>query len=103
MIPRPYLPFLSMTTNTVPQWTFGDRIRKIRRESGLSQEQFAARIRVTRPQLGAWEANENGPRDVVAVAVAIQHEFGVPAGWVLGMPASEGSDLTGWYAFGYSA
>ena len=50
-------------------WTFGDRVRKIRRASGDSQETFAQRIGQKKESLAAWETGRNAqPRGVVAIA-----------------------------------
>jgi transcriptional regulator with XRE-family HTH domain len=79
-----------MTTNAVvpfrfvPEWTFGERVRKIRRESGLSQTEFATRIGANDRALASWETGRTKPQDIVAVAKRIRKEFGVPTAWTLG-------------------
>jgi transcriptional regulator with XRE-family HTH domain len=82
-----------------PQWSLGDRIRKIRHEMGLGQVEFAAKIGVTRAALGSWESGyAAGPRDVVSLAKRIELLSGVPAEWVLGLhdgsPPVRGADTT---------
>jgi site-specific recombinase XerD/transcriptional regulator with XRE-family HTH domain len=74
-------------------WNFGDRIRKIRREAGISQAEFADRIGVGHGSLANWESDLARCRDEVAVAKAIEREFGVPASWTLGLtdPGPDGS------------
>lgn len=74
-----------MDTNNLPQWSFGDRIRKIRRDRHMTQDQFAARIGTKGPTLDAWEQGRNRPKDVVELAQTIEAEFGVPAAWTLGV------------------
>jgi len=69
----------------VPQWTFGDRLRKIRRDAGLSQVEFAERIGRGEKAVASWELSTNEPRDVVTLAKRIEVAFGVPAGWTLGL------------------
>lgn len=69
----------------VPEWTFGDRIRKIRRDARLSQGEFAAGIDRGSKSVAAWESGTNTPGDVVAVARRIQLVYGVPAQWTLGL------------------
>lgn len=69
----------------VPSWTFADRLRKIRRETGLTQADFAGRIGVGDKAYGAWESGANQPGDIVAVAKRIELAFRVPASWVLGL------------------
>lgn len=69
-------------------WNFGDRLRKIRREAGISQAEFADRIGVGHGSLANWESDLARCRDEVGVAKAIEKEFGVPASWTLGLSDS---------------
>lgn len=67
-------------------WTFGDRIRKIRRAVNVSQGEFADAIGRTRESLSTWESGRiDAPRDVVAIAKRIELAYGVPASWTLGL------------------
>ena len=80
-----------MTTDPVisaiPQWTFGDKVRKIRRSAGMSQVEFAQRIGVKGVTVGSWETNPSEPRGLVALSKRIEMAFGAPglAEWLLGM------------------
>lgn len=67
------------------QWTFGDRIRKIRRLTGESQAAFAAAINQGEKSVGAWESGTNEPRNAVAIAKRIELRWGIPATWTLGL------------------
>lgn len=71
----------------VPEWTWGDRLRKVRREAGLTQAGFAAAIEVKEKAYGAWEADANTPpfAKMREVATRIQLRFGVPRAWMLGV------------------
>lgn len=76
----------------VPQWTFGDRLRKVRREAArltetgkLTQDQMAARLGVQVKAYSAWEADQNRPDDIVEIARRVEEEFHVPATWMLGL------------------
>ncbi|QAY16084.1 helix-turn-helix DNA-binding domain protein [Arthrobacter phage Elesar] len=69
----------------IPQWTLADRLRRIRRDTSLIQDDFAAQLGVGRAQYNAWEAGRNQPRDVVALARRIEEVTGVPAHWTLGL------------------
>jgi DNA-binding XRE family transcriptional regulator len=86
---------LCMTTHTVevigPAWTWGDRVRKVRRETGLSQGAFAVRIGATPSAVAAWEVSNHSPRDVVAWANEIGAAFPdvTSVAWMLGL--GEGS------------
>jgi transcriptional regulator with XRE-family HTH domain len=71
----------------VPNWTFGDRLRRVRRSAGLNQIQMAERIGVTKAMYVSWETDYNLPRKILAVAARIELEFGTPQWWTLGIPA----------------
>lgn len=73
------------STGLIPEWTFGDRIRKIRRQLGMTQGQFAASIERGPKSVAAWELGTNAPSDAVAVAKRIQVAHGIPASWTLGL------------------
>lgn len=66
-------------------WTFGDRLRKIRRREGISQSEFADALGINRKSVAAWESDINEPRAVLTVARKIEMVFGVPAAWTLGL------------------
>ena len=78
-----------MSTNPVTlaelDWTFGDRLRKIRKVVGVSQADFAAELSQGRQSVAAWELGTNEPRNPVAVAKRIELAYGVPASWTLGL------------------
>jgi transcriptional regulator with XRE-family HTH domain len=71
----------------LPQWNLSDRLRKVRRDNHLTQEEMAQRIGTKAVTLAAWEEGRNRPKDVVALAQAIEREFDVPAAWTLGVLA----------------
>ena len=87
---------LGMSANPVTMadlgWTFGDRLRKIRRVVGVSQAEFADRLSQGRQSLAAWESGLNEPRNAVAVAKRIELAYGVPATWTLGLDGGPGPD-----------
>lgn len=75
-----------MTHNpSVPEWSLGDRLRKIRRDRGLTQEQIAAELGIKGVTWSAWEAGRTHPNDVIALAVIIERRYGVAASWTLGI------------------
>jgi DNA-binding XRE family transcriptional regulator len=70
----------------IPEWTFGDRLRKIRRDVAYAdQGTFAHSIGVTRQAYASWEAGRSQPRDLVALSKRIELLTGVPAAWLLGL------------------
>ena len=78
---------------TVPEWTLGDRLRKARRLTGMTQAQFAAAIGEEAKAYSQWEADNNRPRHMVEVCQAVEQLTGVSAAWLLGLvvPAPGGS------------
>lgn len=76
----------AMTTTTwMPEWTLADRLRKIRRERHLSQDEFARLLDVKPTTYGAWETGRNSPDDVIEMARRVEKATGVPAAWTLGV------------------
>ncbi len=66
-----------------PEWTMGDRLRKIRRRAKMTQAQFAGALGVADDTYGAWESDRNKVTDVVAVAKRIKVLTGTPVWWTL--------------------
>lgn len=82
------------SSEAVPQWTLGDRLRKVRRVNGLTQDQFAALLGVNAKSLAAWESDKQSPRRYILMAIAAQLEgqFGLPRMWTLGLqPQASGN------------
>jgi transcriptional regulator with XRE-family HTH domain len=69
----------------LPVWSLSDRLRKIRRDRHLTQDEFAQALGVKREALSAWEAGRTRPHDVVELAVIIENTYGIPASWTLGV------------------
>jgi len=83
---------------TIPQWTFGDRLRKARHILGLTQREFADVLEVQYQRYSQWEADNNLPRNLVNMCERIQAETGVSAAWLAGfdvspVPPGPGSEL----------
>lgn len=78
-----------MNTAKIPEWTFGDRVRKVRLErTDLTQGGFAKEIGVNGPTLSAWESGRNrAPRgqDLIGIAKRISARTGVSVEWLLGL------------------
>lgn len=77
----------SVEERWIPEETFGDRLRRVRRSLGMNQGEFAAKLGtdVGVKALGAWETGSREPRGAVAMARRIELAFGVPASWLLGL------------------
>lgn len=85
-----------MSTMSVPTWTFGDRVRKIRREMHLTQEAFAEAIGHGEKAVASWESGRTQPENIVEVAREIEKAFGIPAVWLLGFDAPGGALTDRW-------
>ena len=77
---------------TVPEWTLGDRLRKARRLTGMTQRDFCAAIDADPKSYAQWEADHNRPRQLVEVCQAVELVTGVSAAWLIGLPVPSGGD-----------
>ena len=77
---------------TVPEWTLGDRLRKARRLTGMTQTAFAAAIGQDSKAYSQWEADNNRPRHLVEVCQRVEEVTGVSAAWLLGLPVAPSGD-----------
>ena len=86
---------VSLMPNRIPQWTFAERVRKVRRDLGMRKEDFADLIGVRLSTYGAWETGRNTP-DLTEVAPVLERTTGVPRTWFLGWanenPRPDGPD-----------
>lgn len=71
----------------VPEWTLGDRFRKVRRMGGLGQAEFAVELGTNQKTYASWEADKSAPRHAQLIAIAKRIELisGISASWVLGV------------------
>jgi transcriptional regulator with XRE-family HTH domain len=78
----------------IPEWSLGDRLRKVRVDSGYDQREFAELVGLTSSSLAAYETGRSSPRfkDVQPLAQRIEEVTGVPAWWVIGGDWSPLSD-----------
>jgi len=67
-------------------FTYGDRLRKVRKALHLSQSAFAELIGESPGNLATWEAGGH-PRKMIDTTHAIERSVGVPglAAWLLGV------------------
>lgn len=68
------------STGFIPQWTIGDRLRKAREMTGLTQVQFAERVGLSRATVNNSELNKSQPRKSVVLLWAM--ETGVDREWL---------------------
>lgn len=78
---------MTQTNNhkAVPQWSFGDRLRRARLNAEMSRAEVADRLGVPTRRYTGWEADQFRPRDLVAVAQAMSVITGVSTEWLLGL------------------
>ncbi|MFN4000912.1 helix-turn-helix domain-containing protein [Microcella sp.] len=83
----------------IPEWTFAERARKVRRDMGLTQEQMSDQLEVGLKAYSAWESGKNSPENIAAIAVRFEEVSGVPRTWFLGWadspPSGGGTNLFG--------
>ena len=71
----------------VPEWTFGDRLRKAREHRKMEQSEMADALGVSRAVVSKWERGSQ-PRNLFEVVQRWSEVTGVPAQWLLGVSAS---------------
>jgi transcriptional regulator with XRE-family HTH domain len=67
----------------VPQWSFPERLRKVRREMDLDQSDMAAQLGVKESTYSAWETGRNKP-DVLTLSETLEQITGVSKFWFRG-------------------
>lgn len=69
----------------VPEWTFGERLRKVRREVRLTQEAFSRRVGLNDRTLAAYETDFRAPghRELMRIARTIEREFDYSSEWIV--------------------
>ena len=74
------------TSTSTPSETFGQRLRRLRKKAGLTQEELADKIDVSVMSIRRWEAGDNAPK--IEFAKRLAEALGVPQAELL-----EGSPL----------
>ena len=68
----------------IPEWSFAERVRKVRRDMHLTQEQFADLIGVGLKAYSAWESGKNHPANIIELATTLERITGVDRRWFIG-------------------
>lgn len=70
----------------IPEWTFGDKIRKARSITGMDQRTFAQALGITASTLAAYETGRANPRfkDAGALAARLELLTRIPRAWFIG-------------------
>ena len=66
--------------------TFGERLQALRQRAGMSQDQLAERLGVSRQAVSRWERDETMPETDKVIAMAEARD-------TLGMPVGEGGEM----------
>lgn len=71
----------------IPEWTFGDKLRKARAEVGMDQREFAMALGLTSSTLAAYETGRANPRfkDVGQLATKLESVTRISRSWFLGV------------------
>ena len=72
-----------MSVERIPTITFGDRLRRLRMDLHLSQDELGQEIGVSGATIGKYEVLPRPTRMARHVAASIQLRYGVPAEWML--------------------
>lgn len=70
-------------SDPIPEWTDGDKLRKLRRRVGMNQATFAAALDVHPQTYAAWETDRNRVPDPRTIARKLKLLTGVPMWWFL--------------------
>lgn len=85
-------------THTIVEWSvklvdFGSRLKELRTQAGMTQQQLASRIGVTKSVISFYELRERAPSpDVLIKCAGIFH---VSADFLLGIEKSHTLDVSG--------
>lgn len=68
--------------------TFGEKLQKLRKAQGLSQEELAGRLSVTRQTISKWELDQSTPE--LALLAQISDIFGITTDYLIKDAPAEG-------------
>ena len=87
-------------TMHIPRLSFGDRLRLVRKEAGLTQSAFADAVGLPAGTVSNYEAGTTAPRhaDLEAFCAKVEALFGVPREWLaLGRDPRDAASAIGRY------
>lgn len=88
------LPPIPTVERAALRFTFGDRLRKVRRAMGWTGPQMASLLGVSIASYTNWEAGRNQPNDLMGTAEDIAARLDIDLAWLLGLedygPRTEG-------------
>ncbi len=72
---------------------FGNRLKELRKQSGMTQQQLADRINVTKSVISFYELKERAPSP--DVLIKLSYVFHVSTDFLLGIERNKTVDVTG--------
>lgn len=63
--------------------TFGDRLKELRIEEGISQDELAKRVKLCHSSIAFWEKNEREPK--LGAVIILAKYFKVSVGYIAGV------------------
>lgn len=70
--------------------TFGEKIQKLRREAGLSQESFAEQLGVSRQAVSKWETDRGYPETEKMIRISKLFHVTLTIFWMMKTPRRRG-------------
>ena len=70
---------------------FGDIVKQLRKEKGLSQEELGKEFNISGPAVSKWESGQTEPDNITLIKVAIF--FGVSTDYLLGKEKKQSQEL----------
>ena len=74
-------------------YDFGNRLKELRRQSGMTQKQLAEKIGITKSVVSFYELRERTPSPEILVKLAT--EFKVSSDFLLGIEKGKSIDISG--------
>ena len=74
-------------------YDFGNRLKELRRQSGMTQKQLAEKIGITKSVISFYELRERTPSPEILVKLAT--EFKVSSDFLLGIEKGKSIDISG--------
>jgi transcriptional regulator with XRE-family HTH domain len=71
---------MALDTETIPEWTLGDRMAKARTWAGIEQGEMCQYLEVSRNTISGWENDRHPPSRAVLIAYALRCQ--VPLWWL---------------------
>jgi len=84
------------TTPRVPQWTFGERLAKARKDSGLQQSELGEKLGISKSTVAKWETDRGRPREFMKYVQRWAEETEVPVAFLLGMEEGAPPEYAPW-------